>query len=510
MELNAHKDTFSVCETAFQGSVEHPIDYDITLPEYLPDIVRVLRCTATPGVQSHQITGDRITAECDCLVRVLYVCEQGKIRCFEQTLHFGKQLELRSTDNITDIFVGAKTDYVNYRVSGIRKLEIHGCVSVFARAFTAKEHEYISDASGDGITARCEKQDVCDLISLTEKAFSVSETCETTSPSSSVDSIVSSCACAVIDELKIISDKFFLKGEMIVHITYSSGDDCEIYTFDTSVGLNEIIEVPLIDEGAVVDASLSVIGLDVRPKFDAVGNKSLIDISATLNLSAFGYKNRTVTVIKDAYSTKYESELKKSNIYVHSLEDTLDDVFLCRGTAELKTTGVSKVLSFLCGDITAAFSLREDGIAVNGEITADIIYEDSKGDVCFAQRQIPYEYSRPIISSNAVLTCRPVCNITAFSFVMGEADTLDVRAEINIHGFIFREEEKIITNDIVIHTDRAKTVNAAALTVYFADCGESIWDIAEKFNTTVDAVLRENHISDGVLDKKCKLLIPKI
>ena len=71
MDFNVRKDYISVCETAFQGSAEHSVDCDVTLPEYMPDIVRILRCSAVPGIQTHQITGDRITAECECLVRVL-------------------------------------------------------------------------------------------------------------------------------------------------------------------------------------------------------------------------------------------------------------------------------------------------------------------------------------------------------------------------------------------------------------------------------------------------------
>ena len=133
MEFNSNKDCINTCETSFQANSEQSIDCDVTLPEYMPDIVRILRCSAVAGVQSHQINGDRITAECECLIKVLYICEEGKIRCFDQNVHFSKQIELKSADAITDVFIGAKTDYVNYRISGQRKFEVHGAVTVFAK-----------------------------------------------------------------------------------------------------------------------------------------------------------------------------------------------------------------------------------------------------------------------------------------------------------------------------------------------------------------------------------------
>lgn len=510
MEFNAHKDSISVYETAFQGSAEYAVDCDVTLPEYMPDIVRILRCSAVPGVQSHQVTGDRITAECDCLIRVLYVCEEGKIRCYEQTLHFSKQIELKNADNVTDIFVGSKTEYVNYRVSGQRKFEVHGAVTVFARGNAKKRYEMISEAKGGNVTARCENTEICDLVSLTENLFSVSETCETASASGAIGAVIASSASAVIDEVKVISNKLFLKGELIVRTVCTEQDTCEVMSFDNVININQIIEAPEITEECEADAQMTVLSLDVRSRFDSAGNKNLLDVAATVNVSVFGYMRRRITVVKDAYSTKFEAQLTKTGIYINSLEDKLEDTFLCRGAVDLSTTGMTKVLNFSCSDISSSFSVREDSAVVCGEVTADIIYEDAKGEPSFAQRRIPYEYKRQMKADDAILTCRPNCSVTASSYVMNEGNKLDARVEISVRGFIFRESEKSVITDIKIDDSKMKNLKTASLTVYFADGGETLWDIAEKYNTTVDAIMRDNHISDGVIPEKCKLLIPKV
>ena len=84
-----------------------------------------------------------------------------------------------------------------------------------------------------------------------------------------------------------------------------------------------------------------------------------------------------------------------------------------------------------------------------------------------------------------------------------------MRVEIDIKAFIFCETEKLITTELSINKDRQKTIKTASLTVYFADTGEAIWNIAEKHNTTVDAVMRENNLTDTHIKEKCKLLIVK-
>ena len=140
----------------------------------------------------------------------------------------------------------------------------------------------------------------------------------------------------------------------------------------------------------------------------------------------------------------------------------------------------------------------------------EIIYEDIKGEICFAQRAIPYEYTRSAPETNGALTCTPHCDILARSYVINGDGHLDIRIEIKASGFIFSEKENLVITDLIVNRDKIKKTDTATLTVYFADGGEGLWDIAEKYNTTVDRILRENKITDTCVKEKCKLLIPKM
>ena len=59
-------------------------------------------------------------------------------------------------------------------------------------------------------------------------------------------------------------------------------------------------------------------------------------------------------------------------------------------------------------------------------------------------------------------------------------------------------------------TSLAVVAANAGLTVYFADAGEEIWDIARRYNTTVEAVEQENGITGETVAQKCMLLIPGV
>lgn len=509
MDFNVNKEALCLCESVSQGNAEYSVDCDFTLPEYLPDIVRIIRGVCVPGVQSHQVNGNRASADCTCVIRLLYVCDRGELHCFEQSLSFSKQLELKNaeTDNI---FVGAKTDYINYKVSGQRRFEVHGVVTVFARATLKKKQNFISSAQGCGITARCESTDCCNLTSAIEKSFNVSETVDPATTSVQINGIISACATPIIDEIKVISNKLFLKAELLVHTCFTVGDSCEISCLDNIISINQIIEAADIDENADVDAVLSLLCLEVKSRFDSATNKNLLDISAVIGFSACGYSTRSITLIKDAYSTKYEAEVKKANISSLCLEEKIEDNFLCRGSCDLGTMGINKIHSLVCNETTSVFSHNGDEFFIRGETTAEIIFEDAKGEITFAEKKLPFEYKKPVQTDKHCLVCQPSCIVTASSFTINDSDKLDIRFEINVNGFVFSQIDEYAVAEIVIDESKPKSNKTASLTVYFAEEKESLWSIAEKYNTTVDAILRENGLNDSVIDKSCKLLIPKM
>ena len=46
-----------------------------------------------------------------------------------------------------------------------------------------------------------------------------------------------------------------------------------------------------------------------------------------------------------------------------------------------------------------------------------------------------------------------------------------------------------------------------AVTVYFGDKGEKLWDIAKKYNTSEESIRRRNSVKGDVLDQETMLII---
>ena len=70
MDLKLNREMLSMTRTILDASCEQAVEKDFLLPDYYPDIFRVLKCVIKPTVQSHSINGGKLSFDMAVLIRV--------------------------------------------------------------------------------------------------------------------------------------------------------------------------------------------------------------------------------------------------------------------------------------------------------------------------------------------------------------------------------------------------------------------------------------------------------
>jgi LysM repeat protein len=85
----------------------------------------------------------------------------------------------------------------------------------------------------------------------------------------------------------------------------------------------------------------------------------------------------------------------------------------------------------------------------------------------------------------------------------------EVRLEVLVSGTVYatKTERLLLSANVA---DAPAELPRAAMTIYFADMGESVWDIARRYGTTVSAVQEENGLADETVPEKRMLVIPTV
>ncbi|MGN0519177.1 MAG: DUF3794 domain-containing protein, partial [Candidatus Fimenecus sp.] len=352
MDFTKQTNTLSHRQTLFEATAEQPVDCDITLPEYFPDAVRVLKCNLTPRITAVQGAADRVTAEGSALLRILYVSEENTVRCFEQNIAFSKYAE-GNVPTAACVSATAKTEYVNCRVQSPRRLDIHGSICIAFSVYGKADTSFICAGSGGGVQMRKKTVSCTNLLGCSEKLFRLGETLELGSAKPSIAQIVKCEATALLEDVKPVTGKVLIKGELVLRTLYIADDDTgTLEMMENSLPISQITEADGAEDGCMTDCALTVSSVEIAAKTDATGALRLLDASICICAKLQFFGDLETDIVLDAYSTTYPLEQKKQTVELRHICDKCTDTYLCRGNLDIASIGMQQVSDITCVGFT--------------------------------------------------------------------------------------------------------------------------------------------------------------
>lgn len=89
-----------------------------------------------------------------------------------------------------------------------------------------------------------------------------------------------------------------------------------------------------------------------------------------------------------------------------------------------------------------------------------------------------------------------------------EGNTIAIKANITLSGKILYEITKEFISDVV-EEEGDKPEKKASITIYVVGDGDTLWNLAKKYNTTVGDLLKINEMEDSDdIEVGQKLIIP--
>ena len=149
MDLKINREILSVNEKIYDGVQEQSVELDYILPDYFPDIFKLIKCSITPSVLSSAVNGDTVTYELLADIKILYCSENNSgIQCISQKQTYTKTVQMGEGVNKPSVFLKPKTDHINCRVVNQRRIDMRGAVSVKVKITGEKNQEVICDIFG--------------------------------------------------------------------------------------------------------------------------------------------------------------------------------------------------------------------------------------------------------------------------------------------------------------------------------------------------------------------------
>lgn len=511
MDYTLEKKSVPVREAVFDGCFEQPLDLDFTLPDYCPSIEKILKCRVIPQIHSKSLSGDRLTIEGAAAVCVLYIDEEKKsLRSCEHSIPYSGSVNVKSDCTDAVIMAYSKTEYVNCRAISPRRLDIHGAFSICAKIDSIKSKETAVSCDSEDIQLKKESISCSRLCALSQQQFSIAEELTPVSGSPAVRSIIKTDMKVRQTECRIAGDKAMIKGELCVRALYIADNEigeCVVTEFVIPVG--QVIDAAGIENDSKTDCRLQLLSGECKLREGESG--SIICVECRLCAFVAAYCPDKIEYISDAFSTKYEIDSEYSSLKSDKLIDICRENSIIKSSADTETNGISKVIDIWGEGCTATPAFENGTAIIKGKLNACILALDNDSVPFYAERSI--DYLCPIklnIEEVEHTTVDCEASVDSISFRLSGGSNIDLRCEITVEARAFENSSVRTLTKACADEEHRRSCDNAALTLYFADKGESVWKIARSYSAVPEAIMNENDLSDDELDDECMLLIPGI
>ncbi len=506
MDITLKKESYKILKTVKDNSIEECVEADFSLPEYMPEILRIIKSTAQPKINSCKAVGERVTVDGECELRMIYTAEDGCIYSFSQSRPFTRHCENNIFNDAADINCEVTVSYVNCRATSTKRAEIKAGIVIKINAFIEETEEIISveDAC---IEKKCIPVRAMSSGCKKSRTFSMSDTVSLSVPCAF---IISTRASAVCTEIKKISNKIMVKGDAVVEACYVNANDkaCTEFIRHT-LPINQILEFEGMEERFTGNVTLNVIAVDVMLKNEQDGVGSSFDIGLSIEASASMWEEKELVVINDAYAVGSCIDLKKQSMVFFTPLDEIRDTYIFREDFQVSGEGVSRVMGSTCELANITVKKENEVLVISANLSLSVLIKDTAGSVSNINKILDVKYERKADYEDNDIFCLPKLNVFSLDCVEKGNNGIDVRAEINVSASVFGKFYIDTVADIT-ESENQFDRKLNAITVYFPGESESLWSIARRYNTTVKAIAEENGLEGDTTENLKVVFIPAV
>jgi hypothetical protein len=488
-------------------------DWDIIVPDYKPDVAKIIATDCKLQITSKEIMQERAMIGGNAIINILYspVDFPGIIKCVETTQPFSMVIELPGLRQTMSLNVVPSCTDISVSILNSRKLHISSEISVFAVVTDISELNYMCNINSDDILCKTKEFSTYRAISETENIINLSEEIEVPMGKPSINEILKMDVKICEKNVKAINNKFVVKGELSVTTVYNSEiEGAEIEYMCHNIPFTEIFDVPDINENSVCDADIIIKNINYLPQEDREGEKRSVLLDISILIQSRNCEMVTFCPVIDAYSTGYDLKCEKSCYNFDEIINKTDGYFNIKETAVFNCNDIMKVIDMSVDEDINKVSAGENCIKTEGKLNVNILYISSENsEIKSAKASIPFNHIIDCYGACDGVICDLKTEISKSAYNILSDNELELRVNVEYTAVIKKESLNELICNMTLSEDKIYKDNKSYISIYFYNDKEDLWEIAKKYKTTVDNILSINKITEeGEIKKGRKLLIP--
>ncbi|MEA4971746.1 MAG: DUF3794 domain-containing protein [Candidatus Metalachnospira sp.] len=518
MPLEAATEMITLNSRGNGESIQLLTEGDMIVPDINPDIYQILKADEEVIIDKVKTEQGRINFSGRLRVSVLYYGKKTEcpVNFMKSDFSFEDYIVSDDITEDTDADIVSELIHTDYRLVNDRKINVKAITGVNATWNNEKEVEAVKEVTGDdSIQLKMGMLDVGNVKERNTEEFTVREELKLPVGKPDAAEIVETTAEICHRDIRTNGDTVSISGDFKISVVYIGAG--EAYALDSAefiVPFNGNVNIPMADNNTVCMARMQINNVASDIAADSMGEPRVIDVQITVGVVIKSFSHKGVSVLEDAYSLASPLDITRKDInYMKVIgRNKAQGVFRNIVTADSKQPDIMQIVKVWGNIRNARVSVKDNAVEADGVADIKVMYiakdDDEPLNVISASLPFSQEIEIKGITENSLFDMTAEIEDISFS-TLSEREA-EVRATISSDVVASENQDgSIITGISEAEAGEENLIKSGAV-IYTVKKGDTLWNIAKKYNTTVADIVRLNKIENPDLIYPCqKLLILK-
>lgn len=480
---------------------EQLIECEAVLPDYYPEINKVLKCSVTAGTEDITVSGDKVSAAGKADIRLIYLDAEKHIRIFTSLVKYTRVFAGLPVQSDDVCFITQHITGVEHRAGAPRKCEIRATAAVKLTCIRKTGLDVPAGTDAPDAEICFEKTEYYGADAVKDLELAFSENVDLPAADGKINGVLCSSQEAEFTEIRVIKNKVMLKG--CCEITARFVTDNGALTPETSftVPFTEIAGLPGAEEED--ECKLFADAVNARIAVAEDGKTAQVFVSAQIKAACV--KKNELLLPADMYSVRRETTLKRAPGSLITGFVPVTKRFQVSSDAECYDDSAESIVACFADTPVCNMMKCGTGLHINGSVGVNFLVAGSSGDLSLISRTCNFDEDAGVESGGESFIAASAC-IAAASLKNGR---IDYTLRVETRGGCVRTKESSFITEVSFEDAAEKKENGEKVILYYAHSGERIWDIAKENHCSAGRIKEFNECQGETVEENTMLVLIK-
>lgn len=514
MELK--REDIQVLRTKSRATSQVTFDVDYNVPDVKPDIGRMIQNKGNVSVEEVRLNDGHAFLKGNLQVDLLYVGEEeGRVNSLSAKLPMEETMNLEGIVSGDKLCLQWEIEDLSIHLIHSRKLNIKAVITFYAAVDELSGIRLPVSLEDENISVQKKTMRLLDLAIHKKDTLRLKEEVELVSNKPNIVELLWYSLEVRGLDLRPEENVVKAKGELFLFALYRGDNEGEtVQWLENSIPFSSEVECNGCTSDMIPNFASSIINQSVEVKPDSDGEERILVTDLVLELDIRLYREENFDVIMDVYTPFCQCIPKCRNEVLESL--LVRNFSKCRVSDRIEIKEMQGKILQIChsqGKVKIdKTKIVKNGIQVDGIVQMKVLYIMGNDDMPFYSTEVMMPFSHMVeaqgIRDDSVYYFHTELEQLATSMI--DSNEIEVRAVVSLNALVLQcREEKIIESIEEQPLDMEKIRSMPGITVYMVKQGDTLWDIAKKFYTTMEEIISMNDLEDDQVSSGQPLILVK-